>query len=197
MALERGVPVRVRSTFNPTDEGTLVSNKCSKNREFTGVAFNNDLNCIEFNLEKLELGPDRNLRSLQQARTQTKLRLLKLLSNAGISASIVSPCRPNPFKILLTVKKADTVTALATLHKATVSNREITVNTNLATIGLVSTKITTRHEVEALALMAANKIPVAALSMDQHLLTLLVPQAMADKGLKIIHSQFAGIFAAA
>jgi aspartokinase len=190
LARDRQVAVRVRSTFCPADEGTLVTCTNHKQRDFTGVAINTNVNCIEINLEKLELGPGRNLRTLPQQRLQTKRRLRALLSDAGINAQIVAPVRPNPFRIPLIVKKTDTITALATLHTAALSNKQICVNTEVASIVLVATEITAKHQVEAMAAMTAHQIPVLAVAMDHQRLTLLVPLAKAAEGIGILHSQF-------
>jgi aspartate kinase len=190
LARDRHVAVRVRSTFKPRDTGTLVTSTCASGRNFSGVSLNKNVDCIEFQLERLEMGRNRSLRSLRQARTQTKLDLLRMLAAAGIEAETVSAYRPNPFKIYFKVHKADTVTAIATLHKAALPIRNITVNANLVGIVLVATEITTRHDVESLAVMLQHKIMVHAISHSHHVLGLYVSAEFAEEGLKAIHACF-------
>jgi aspartokinase len=113
-----------------------------------------------------------------------------MLAAAGIEAETVSAYRPNPFKIYFKVHKADTVTAIATLHKAALPIRNITVNANLVGIVLVATEITTRHDVESLAVMLQHKIMVHAISHSHHVLGLYVSAEFAEEGLKAIHACF-------
>ena len=191
VARDRHVAVRVRSTFNPEDMGTLITRNCVSCGSFSGVSLNRNVDCIEFKLAKLEMGQNRTLRALRQARAQTKIDLLKMLAAVGIFAQIVTGCRPNPFKILFKVQKIDTVTATATLHKASLPIREIRVNSNLVSIVLVASEITTKHNVEALAVLMQHKIPVHALSHSRQVLSMYVPAELAEEGLKEIHSSFA------
>lgn len=191
VARDNHVTVRVRSTFNPGDQGTLVSVGSHKSREFTGVTVNNALSCIEIDLDKLELGPDRNLRNLRLCRHETRRNLLKLLSDMGIRAEIVHPCRPNPFRILLTVKTIDTVTALALLHKSALSIRNIRVIKDLSAVVLVATEVGARHEADAIAAMSKHKIPVMAVAWHHQRLTLLVPASMGIEAAHALHLQFA------
>ncbi len=190
LARDKNVSVRVRSTFNPHDSGTLVSDSCRSQRAFTGVSLNKKVNCIEFQLEKLEMGKNRTLRALRQARARTKVDLLKMLASAGIEAEIITAYRPNPFKIHFKVQKSDTLTAVATLHKASLPVREITVNSNMVSIVLVGTGITTKHEEQALAIMLQQGIPVHAISHCKQVLSLYVDTEYAERGLKEIHSSF-------
>jgi len=196
-AQDRHVAIRVRSTFSPADEGTLIHGQSNKSRHFTGVALNTNVNCIEIELERLELGPERNLLKFRPLRSETRRNLLKSLSDAGISAEIVSPVRPNPFRILLLVRKADTITALAILQKATLSIREIRVNSSLTSISLVATEITAKHEVDAAAAITSQQIPLTALAWHNQRLTFLVPDSMGVKAINILHSHFADIKLAA
>lgn len=190
VARDRHVAVRVRSTFKPDDMGTLVTD-ASSNRVFTGVSLNKNIDSIEFELSKLEMGPNRTLRALRQARGQTKIDLVKMLAAAGISAEIITGYRPNPFKIHIKVQKADTVAATATLHKASLPIREIRVNSNLVSIVIVATEITARHNVEALAVLMQHKIPVHAVSRSSRVLSMFVPAEFAEEGLKALHATFA------
>jgi aspartate kinase len=191
VARDRHVAVRVRSTFKPDHMGTLVTDHCVSSGTFGGVSLNKNVDCIEFELSKLEMGRNRTLRALRQARAQTKIDLLKMLTAAGISAEIITGYRPNPFKIFIKVQKADTVTATATLHKAALPVRNITVIPNLVSIVLVATEITTKHNVEALAVMMQHKIPVQAISHSRQVLSMYVPADFAEEGLKGIHASFA------
>jgi hypothetical protein len=60
----------------------------------------------------------------------------------------------------------------------------------MASIVLVATEITDKHQVEAMAAMTAHQIPVLAVAMDHQRLTLLVPLSKAAEGIGIPHSQF-------
>jgi aspartokinase len=113
-----------------------------------------------------------------------------MLAGAGISAEIITGYRPNPFKILIKVQKADTVTATATLHKASLPIRNIKVVSNLVSIVLVATEISSRHNVQVLAGLTQHKIPVHAISRSRQVLSVYVPVEFAEEGLKRIHSSF-------
>jgi aspartokinase len=77
------------------------------------------------------------------------------------------------------------------LHKAALPVRNITVIPNLVSIVLVATEITTKHNVEALAVMMQHKIPVQAISHSRQVLSMYVPADFAEEGLKGIHASFA------
>ncbi len=193
VARDKNIAVRVRSTFHPDDEGTLVTGKSTEFKYFTGVALNTNVNCIAIDLAKLELGADRSLRTLRRLRLRTRRHLLKLLADAGIAAEILDPLRPNPFCILLSLKKTDTVTALAVLRNADVSIRDMRANTNLAAVVLVATEITAKHKCDAVDALAQNQIPLMALAWHHQKLTLAVPLPLAEKAVNVLHARFAGI----
>jgi aspartate kinase len=197
LARDRQVTVRVRSTFHPVDVGTLVTTDSDQMHNFTGVAVKSNLNCIEIYLQKLEMGVDRRLSTFRLIRSKTKRDLLTLLSDAGIVSEIVDPIRPNPFRILLLVEKADTVRALSILHNTTLSIKGITASTNVSAISLVATKITAKHYVEAVEAMVQNKIGIMASAWHCQRLTLVAPLSVTKQAANALHFHFAGINVAA
>jgi aspartate kinase len=189
MARERGVSVRVRSTFKPEDQGTLVNGNVHKARNFTGLALNTSIDCIEIELEKLEMGPDRDLDKFRLRRFETRRQILQTLTDAGIDAEIVSRVHPNPYRILLLLRKTDTADALAALRKGALAFREIKVNSDWASIVLVATAITNQHEIDAMAAMNKNNIPVTAIGSGLQRLTLLLPLSFSLEAANILHHQ--------
>jgi aspartate kinase len=189
MARERSVSVRVRSTFKPSDQGTLVDGNIHKARNFTGLAVNTSVDCIEIELEKLELGPDRDLQKFRSRRFETRRQLLTALNDTGIDSEIVSRVHPNPYRILLLLRKTDTAGALAALRKGALSIRGMKVNTDWASIVLVATAITNQHEIDAMAAMNKHDIPVMAIGCVHQRLTLLLPLSFSFEAANILHHQ--------
>jgi hypothetical protein len=143
------------------------------------------------------MGIDRHLSTFRIIRSKTKHDLLELLSDAGIVSEIIDPIKPNPFRILLLVEKADTVRALSVLRNAALSIKDITATTDVSAISLVATKITAKHHVEAVAAMMQNKIGIMASAWHCQRLTLVAPLSVAKQAANVLHSHFAGINVAA
>lgn len=189
VALEHRVSVRVRSTFAPADAGTLIT--CSEQKQqpsFAGVAVNCAVNCIEIHLERLELGSDRRVTNFKRLRSKTKRELVQLLSDAGVQSEALCPMRPNPFRILVLVKKSETVRALSLLRSTALSIRDITVRTDLSAVSYVTHQTTVKHQTDAIADATSNRIAVTAYVRQPQRLTLIVPESMAWKTAALLHS---------
>lgn len=191
IARDRKVQVRVRSTFNPTNDGTLLTADNAGTTDFSGIAVCTNLHCIEIDLQKLELGSDRSLRSLRRRRQETRRQLLQLLRQSAISAEIVNRLRPNPFRIFLAVKKEDSRRAVNILAGAPLLTRRIQVHEDLACVSLVAKEITTRHELDAIAAINRQGINLMAIAWYRQRLALFVPIAQAYAVANSLHMQFA------
>lgn len=190
VAYDKSVPIQVRSALHPTEEGTLVVPNFSQSRLFTGLSLRTDVSCVEINSEKLDLGSDRKLRSFRKRRLQTKRQLMELFSEADIRAEMVSPGRPNPFRLIVMVNESDTIRAMDAVNTAAPTKRQVCVDSNVACITLVAAEITANHQATALSTLSAQNIPVIAINMSQRKLTLIVPRQFGTTALKILHARF-------
>lgn len=196
VARDHNVKVRVRSTFVPGDEGTLVENDCI-DRSFTGLALRSNLSRVELQLEKLELATTRDLRSFPGRRMKTKRMLGELLAQSGISAELVDPIKPNPFKLLVMTSKEDSVQAASILQKAPICLKDIVVKTDVCAISLVASQVNNEHYQECVEQLSQHKISLLATAMLEQRITLMVPLAMAKQAVNVLHAHFAGIVVAA
>ncbi len=53
IAMKNQVQIRVRSTFSPTDEGTLVSESATQVNDFTGIAVDKTKCCLKIVLNQI------------------------------------------------------------------------------------------------------------------------------------------------
>jgi len=197
LAMNANVPVRVRSTFMPNDQGTLLTAENKGFNSFVGIATCTTLNCIEIDLDRLELGPTRSLRSFALHRLRTNRELHELLLHNGIDAEIIEAVRPHPFRILLLLKKADTARAIAVLNNTALAIRRFRIITDLASITLVAIKMTAKYHVDALNSLTKHNIPITGRTWHNRRLTLLVPISMFAKATDILHAEFAALLKAA
>jgi len=191
VARDRHVQVRVRSTFNPTNEGTLLTVENKSAQGFTGIAVNPNVHCIEIELHKLEFGSDRRLRTLRRRRMETRRQLCRLLRESGISAEIVSRFRPNPFRIFLAVSKENSAQALKILSGVQLPTRRMQIIEELACVSLVASEITTNHEVDAIEAMNRQGIDLLAIAWYRQRLAIFVPLAQANTAANALHMHFA------
>ncbi len=189
IARDKKVQVRVRSTFNPTNEGTLLTVDNTSGARFTGIAVCTNLHCIEIDLQRLELGSDRCLRTLRRRRLETRRQLLQLLRESAINAEIVNRFRPNPFRIFLAVKKEDSPRAMNILAGAGLPTRQIQVHEDFACVSLVAKEITSRDEVDAIEAINRQGINLMAIAWYRQRLALFVAIAQATEVANTLHMQ--------
>jgi aspartate kinase len=201
IAMRRNVAVRVRSTFKPEDEGTLVLAETRKAGKFTGIAcsLTQDYVRIVFNVPGIN--KTSNVREMRVKRLVWKKTILSLLSEAGIHVEVGSPLKANAGELYFCVEKCDLEAALEIFNKASHEGREtikeINVHSDLAKVSIVASEVCSYMEVDAIVALTKAGIHISLITSAELRLSLFVAKEKRDLAVSILHSKFAGVQVAA
>jgi aspartate kinase len=190
IARDHQVPVRVRSTFCPSDEGTLVVvDKDYREREsIAGIAINPSLSCLKIDLRKLESGTQRRLRNFSSLRSLSKRNLLALLSEKNVSAEFMDPFRLNPFQLYLLVPACDANLAITALEEQTeLEIKQLSLCNHYAPVSIVAPPMNNQLQQKAIDALLDNNITIAGRSSNMLRLTLLLPRLSLSHAANLLH----------
>ena len=188
MAQRQSVAVRVRSTFEPADEGTLVQEESRHAGSFAGVACLNNQCHV-----RLDYGDEsRDARMRCQA---WKKHVLAIFAAADLSIEICSPLRPTGGQLHFCLSQGDLNAALdllsADLYRAP------TVVKDLAKVSVVARDLHSSLEVDAIVALTLAKIPILLTHSSQHRISFYIHTEHGQKAIDLLHCKFAPLKIAA
>jgi aspartate kinase len=188
IAKSRHVQVRVRSTFAPKDEGTLVAYQKRQN-EFTGIACTTEKDCIRVTLALPRAADKETSRRIRRKRFSRKQLLLEVLAAAGVKVETGNSLKHTPQELLFCVDKTSTRAAMSVLHRAMLQGEQILAESDLVKVSIVAEEITSACEVSAILALTRASIPITLITRTAHRLSLFVPQHLKAEAINVLHAQ--------
>ncbi len=196
IARAKNVKVRVRSTFEPSDSGTLIVSHSSR-RAFTGIACNAEKDFIRVTLSLPNEQSKINSRKIRRKRFARRQYLLCLLSSAGIKVETGNSLKHTAHELLFCVDKSKTTAALAVLRQALLSDENIHAETDLVKISIVASEINSACEVSTILTLTKAAIPITLVTRTAHRLSLFIPGHLRAQAIDVLHLQHSAVRQAA
>ncbi|MBO8159400.1 aspartate kinase [Thermosyntropha sp.] len=182
IAMQRGIPMRVRSTFSE-NTGTLVTNTTSGTLDtirlisdnlITGVTHTSNISQFRINISDVE------------DKKGCELKVFKALALAGISVDFINI---QPEVILFTVQAENTIRAVEVLRKIGIYPD---VEMNCAKVAVVGAAMTGIPGVMAKVVEALteNEIPILQSGDSYTNIWCLVKREHMEKAVKVLHDKF-------
>jgi aspartate kinase len=190
IAMDHNVKVRVRSTFSPSDTGTLVTNHALQINAFTSIATTTKKNCIKVQLSAANCKHLRNKRALRHERTEWKRILLGMLFNAGVSVEPGSSLKNCPHEFSFSLAQTDSQKAIVVLKQAmpSITNELIVVEESLAKISVVGGRLDSAFEVESILGLTKAGVPISIVTRAKNRLSIFIPEEYKHQALEILHA---------
>jgi len=195
IAMRRRVPVRVRSTFKPLDEGTLVTADARQETTFTGLACTFDQDYVRVCFP-VPLSSDTNLRAIRHKRLLWKKVIVERLSEAGLHVEVGTALKSTVNELHFCVGHADVPAVLQAMSGVSLegefSTPQIDVHSRLSKISIVGREIGSSVEIDAIRALTKSGLHIFLMTSSEHRLSLFVPADCRDVALKVLHQCFAG-----
>jgi aspartate kinase len=196
LAMKNKVPVRLRSTFDPQDSGTLVTSR-ELAPEYTVCGVACDSNRVSM---RLLLVQDFSSNDNVQHNEQRQLKIEQLyyhLEEAGIPGHQIVQKKAdgsNISEIQFTCETRLSKTAQSILNRALKDfpGSSIFLNTDVARISIIGSGVRSNQSIEndLLQLLQGAEIPVSMLTADELTISALVPQKLKDDAVRQVHAKF-------
>ncbi len=195
LAMKNKVPVRLRSTFEPTDTGTLVtSSELAPEYQVCGVACDNDRISINIHLGQ-DFSVAGNLADeMHGAKT---LSLIERLEHIGVSASSIfkkTDESKNVCQIDFTCEKRIARDVQNLLRNSLVEFpcSQFKVDAGIARISVIGNAVHTDIQLQndLLSTLTNAEIPVSMLSADKLCISAIVPEQHKDTAIRKVHARF-------
>ncbi len=192
IAMMSKIPVRVRSTFNPDDEGTLVTEEAEQVNSFTGIAVDKTKCCLKIVLNQ----PATSERSIQRAfrheRHTLKNSICGILSKAGIEIEFGRSIHHSACEVSFSLSQSDLEQALKLIHNAkkTSEYKAVMVETNLVKLSIIGAQLSSSYEVGIMLSLTKAGIPISLVSTHNTLLSVMIPAEAAEQAVALTHENY-------
>ena len=189
LAMDANVPVRVRSTFHPSDTGTLITNRLVV-PEYTVCSISCDMLQAAITI-KSQL--DENEASRLDGVSSLFTRLNELGIHTDMLMLLAHEDEPSQ-EIAFTVdqRAVSKVSSIIESNREALGNPNVSFDTDIARISVVGRRLTTRPEMVASIFEALQSggIPVNMVSTGDIRVSVLLPAKYAREAVKLIHNNF-------
>lgn len=189
LAMDTNVPVRVRSTFEPMDLGTLITNRLMV-PEYAVCSISCDMNQAAVTLKSRVV--EKNARSLEGV-SALFTRLQELAIQTDMVMLLAHEDEPSQ-EVAFTVdrKSLPRVQSIIESHDRALSNPRTHIDTDIARISVVGRRLTARPEIIASIFEALQSggIPVNMVTTGDIRVSVLLPAKYARDAVKLIHRTF-------
>jgi aspartate kinase len=189
LAMDSHVPIRVRSTFEPEDTGTLITHRLSA-PEYTVCGLSLDLNQASINLKCPS--QDNDAKRVEGVSSLfTRLQELNIVTDmVMLLAHEDEDCQEFAF----TVEKRAVPRVLSIIESLgkTLGSPHIHCDTDIARISVVGRRLTSKPEVVAKVFdeLSTAAIPVLMVTSADLRVSIVVPSAYAKEAVQLIHKRF-------
>jgi len=196
-AMLNNVPIRVRSTFHPDDEGTLVCAASQSNAKLPppGIASDSLFDAVSIKLPDLSESVI-NLREYRKQHYDTKVKLLSLLKKAEIQierGSAVIDSR----RIAFLVDKSDSDRLQFILKEACIPRANVDINKSMVRISVISHQFDSELEARAKSALTQSNIPIELVTKHLNRISFLVDESQKNDAIKILHQTLMAVTVAA
>ncbi len=189
LAMDNGVPIRVRSTFTPENPGTLITHRV-QSPEYTIAGIALDMNSAVLKLKSLsQMDDSKPLEGVSALFT----RLTELAIQTDMVMVLKREDEPAS-EVVFTVEKASLprVQQIIESVASALGNPLMQVETDIAKVSVVGRRLTTRPEVVAgvFETLNAASIPVQMVATGDMRVSVLMPAKYGREAVKLIHARF-------
>ncbi len=188
MAKEGQLPVRVRSTFKPADQGTLITDQMHV-PEYAVCGVTLDLNQVWYSWQ-MSVSTD------QEKKLDNIASLFLRLSELNITADMIMLLarEDEPIQELVFTTESSAKKKVQSIIQSTRMSQEsnLLIDEQLARISVISRRLNGRPEIVASVFDALNQIdiPVQMVATSDLRFSLLTPKPYAEKAVHLIHEHF-------
>lgn len=215
IAMKNHVQIRVRSTFTPEDEGTLVTESANQVNDFTGIAIDRTKCCLKIVLNHIETCERKVQRSFRHNRHALKNRVERALTDAGIDFEFGRSLHDCAYEIALCISQdelvrvqklvvdalnesADTLyscvnaaqLAKTRLVAATPEFKSIKVERNLAKLSVIGTQLSSSYEVAIIQTLTKAGIPISMLFTRARQLSVMIAADQVENAVALTHQNY-------
>jgi aspartate kinase len=191
-AMHNHIQVRVRSTFEPSDKGSLVTRVDKPQPGISGIGCDLNKDCVIVGFAAPNRKHKTTLRALRYHRFLIKRSLMDLLRNTGIQAELVSTLKDSSHRFSLSVQRDQVESLRSILQTAgfTIYGRAVEGQEPLAKISIVSQQLQPAVDMDVILTLAKANIPVALISRKQHSFSVFLPESQKETAIRALHNQF-------
>lgn len=215
IATKNQVQIRVRSTFSPADEGTLVTESAKQMNDFTGIAVDQTKCCLKIVLNHVESCERKVQRSFRHNRHALKNRVERALTEAGVDFEFGRTLHDCAYEIALCIAEdelvrvqklvADAINASTnTLHAcvnsaqlsktkfvtAALQCKSILVERNLAKVSVIGTQLSSSYEVAVMQTLTKAGIPISMLFTHSRQLSVMIAADKVEQAVALTHQNY-------
>lgn len=186
--LDNNIPMRIKNTFNPDDDGTLISNDAKGNKgAVKGISHLSNISLLT--LEGTGLSAIKSVAN----------RLFESLSNANVNVILITQAS-SEFSICIAIDTKDNITAENAVNKAFAY--EITlqklkpaiIETNLAIVAVVGEKMKSHQGISGkmFSALGENNVNIRAIAQgaSERNISAVIDNHDAKKALNVLHTKF-------
>lgn len=196
LAMRKDVPIRLRSTFEPTNPGTLVCKKePDQQTQVLGVACDGNRLSIRLVLAQ-SFDVHEQLASFDHKRMTYVEQLIAQLEKIGVNTQSIQLTKSDAvnvseIKLNCESRISRQVQALLAAALSDFPGSQLRVETGIASISLVGTGVVSEnYQKQVLQTLRNAQIPVSMLTTDKLSLSAVVPERFKDKAVRELHSRF-------
>ncbi len=189
LAMETCVPLRVRSTFTPNDLGTLIGHGVLV-PEYTVCGLSCDMNQAAITLRSHSTG--NRINSMDGLRSLfARLQELNIFTDmVMLLAHEDEPSQEVAFTV--ETRSLARVESLLETYRAALGDPQVTIDTNIARVSVVGSRLTAKPEVVAnvFEVLQANGIPVSMVASGDIRVSIVLAAKQAREAVRLIHDKF-------
>lgn len=215
IAIKNQVQIRVRSTFSPEDEGTLVTETAHQVNAFTGIAVDKTKCCLKIVLNHIETCERKIQRSFRHNRHALKNRVEQALIAAGIDFEFGRSLHDCAYEIALCISEDELVRvkklvvdavneSTDTLHScvnsaqlaktrfvaAALECKSIKVERSLAKLSVIGTQLSSSYEVAIMQSLTKAGIPISMLFTHDRQLSVMIAADKVEQAVALTHQNY-------
>jgi aspartate kinase len=189
IARDKSVAVRVRSTFEPSDEGTLVGRSPSKFSVFTGVSTDSKSAFVRVSLNPPRSDAKNYLRIFRRDRSHRKNKLVSILASAHINFEVGCTFNTVAHELDLCIDKTELEKAIELLRQNLRTGEELFVDMSLARVSIISQEMSSTCEIDAVSSLSKSRVPIKLLVRTAKRLSIFVPENRKVEAVNLLHEK--------
>ena len=197
IAMKNHVPVRVRSTFQPSNLGTVVTERAKQVNWFTGLAVAKKQACIKIEMVSPSLDsiddPEAQ-RQFRHERFKAKVLFQRCLRNAKLDFEIGRSLKNSSHELSICVDESIVQRVIEVLADAfddacgCLSFKDIKVETELVKVSIVANELSSAEEVDAILSLTKSGISIRMVIAENHRLSFVIPSSLQKQAVEHLHA---------
>ncbi len=189
IARDKSVSVRVRSTFRPSDEGTLIGRVPSKFTDYTGIGTDTKSAFVRVSLNPPRSNAKNYMRIFRRDRSHRKNKLVSVLASAHINFEVGCTFDTISHELDLCIDKSDLEKSVELLRQNLRTGEELFVDLGLARVSIISQEMNSTCEIDSVCSLSKSNIPIRFLVRTPKRLSIFVPANRKTEAVNLLHEK--------